>query len=803
VRHISGRHRRRLLVALGLASTFVLAWIILQQGLDRADKIASVGGLVVALITLILTLASVSSDSETREDDGAVSSALAASVAAQWTEEERLRRLHDPEPLPVQWHAVGPPISDYWANIRTDGEQNRLTLDGQLADILHLFIRRVPRRRLVILGGAGYGKTILVTRLLLDMISVREVADAVPVLFSLATWDPIHESVVDWMARSLRADHPVTRDGSQVRRLISSGLILPIFDGLDEMSADLRSPAIAAINRLGAQQQFVLTSRRDEYVETVNHTDVVTAAAVVELEQLVPTTVCGYLRRATPPGRERLWNKVFNRIIQSPRGRLARALSTPLTVSLARAAYSNEPSQPTDLLGPRFRSEADIAAHLIGSLIPSVFPGSPVDRHWSSSKAVRWHTFIAKRLSSTRSRDLVWWAFAPWVDGSVMAITLMVLVAIFAALWVAANLGTAVMYMAIALVGIGFFVLRSSDHPVMVSIAPRRFFRPFLRLLGLGLALALFNFTAIGKAEVIYGTVAVGASLGFIAGLLGAMTAPADASKAASPRATLHADRRITLTFCSLLGLFCGVGLAVSGGVTHGPAGFGAGILAGLVSTLFSPWGRFFVARIFLALRGECPLRLMEFLHVSHRRGVLRQVGAQYQFRHVLLQEHLAPMPIASVQSDDGPQMVPQMEITHFGFRYVITIVGAILTIPAGYMASVSSGVFFPDMPAPTRMIAFPATAVLGPVLLLSFGRFANVWLRLLSIVLSAVMVYTVYSAASGRFGGFRMLASGLQVLGTLLIAAAWWVGVRVSTRSAVQDEKVPDPTTRKPGGTT
>lgn len=41
-------------------------------------------------------------------------------------------------------------------------------------------------------------------------------------------------------------------------------------------------------------------------------------------------------------------------------------------------------------------------------------------------------------------------------------------------------------------------------------------------------------------------------------------------------------------------------------------------------------------------MRGKAPLRLMRFLADAHRRAVLRQAGAVYQFRHASLQDNLA-----------------------------------------------------------------------------------------------------------------------------------------------------------------
>jgi hypothetical protein len=51
----------------------------------------------------------------------------------------------------------------------------------------------------------------------------------------------------------------------------------------------------------------------------------------------------------------------------------------------------------------------------------------------------------------------------------------------------------------------------------------------------------------------------------------------------------------------------------------------------------------FVLTRIQLARRGRLPRDLMAFLSDAHeKRGVLRQVGAVYQFRHITLQHSLA-----------------------------------------------------------------------------------------------------------------------------------------------------------------
>jgi hypothetical protein len=66
--------------------------------------------------------------------------------------------------------------------------------------------------------------------------------------------------------------------------------------------------------------------------------------------------------------------------------------------------------------------------------------------------------------------------------------------------------------------------------------------------------------------------------------------------------------------------------------------GLALGLLAGLTLTAT---GWFGFTRAYLAVHGRLPWRLLEFLQDAQRRGVLRQVGGVYQFRHARLQDRL------------------------------------------------------------------------------------------------------------------------------------------------------------------
>ena len=100
---------------------------------------------------------------------------IAQAVEIQWRREERQRRIHDPTAISIHWHSASDVLIDHWINIRQErNSENQvpIPLNGRLEYIAGIY-RRIPSGRLVVLGGAGSGKTVLAARLALDLLSSR------------------------------------------------------------------------------------------------------------------------------------------------------------------------------------------------------------------------------------------------------------------------------------------------------------------------------------------------------------------------------------------------------------------------------------------------------------------------------------------------------------------------------------------------------------------------------------------------------------------------------------------------------
>src|SRR5262249_9643400 len=143
-----------------------------------------------------------------------IADGLAARLRSQWAREAEARGLNDPYPLPVAWTAADAPLAgdlDALKKLATSGagwsassrenwakgpEDLAGGGDRKVADALAV----VPTGRLVVLGEPGSGKTMLMVGLVLDLLhpARRSSGGPVPVLASLASWDPVSQDLHGW-----------------------------------------------------------------------------------------------------------------------------------------------------------------------------------------------------------------------------------------------------------------------------------------------------------------------------------------------------------------------------------------------------------------------------------------------------------------------------------------------------------------------------------------------------------------------------------------------------------------------------
>ncbi len=655
-----------------------------------------------------------------------VAEQLAQAVGARWQREEEQRQVQDPFPLPVRWRLAAEKLTDHWANIRrlpAGGTHGPLELGGRLDEIVEVY-RRIPSGRLVVLGRSGSGKTILTVRFVLDHLKSRDRAEAVPVIFSIGSWSPTTVTLRDWLAGQLTRDHPgLAASGpggaSLAAALVETGRVLPVLDGFDEIADGLRRPALEALN--ATNLPLLLTSRPAEYSAAVAETDVLTAAAAVELTDLTLGDLADYLPRTTRKASgahpaATAWDPVLAELRERPNSEasanLTTVLATPLMVALARTVYSDTPDHdPASLLDThRFTSPEKLEDHLLDNFLPTVYrrriehrPARTQARDFDPERAQYWLGYLAHHLNQLGTPDLAWWRLGGGLRRSTRTLVSAVATAVVVAL-VDCLVGTAFDPLGFQLVdamvagllsgpmfGLAYWLMVAvrdtavAPSTVRMKIlgrsgrARRRtiprltvgllcglvfgfgygFLRGVLNGFGEGAGLSAGLDIGLGDA-LVYGLVfGLGAGIAFA--FLTLLETPLDIRSAVNPRSLLKANRKTVATqllvWAPTFGLLVGVGAGLVIRPMQGllgplvwslTAGLKLGTVSGLGGALgyaltLTAWGQWAVlSRIWLPLTGRLPWAVVTFLEDAYQRGVLRQVGAVYQFRHARLQHHLS-----------------------------------------------------------------------------------------------------------------------------------------------------------------
>jgi hypothetical protein len=619
--------RRRLwffLVLSPLAGALLAATLFLTtEGRVKGDQWSSIGSWYLALIGIALpilqflwrkpeTLKAVTPDVI---DSGV--DFLASSQKEKWAAEQLARRFGDPWPLPVRWEVTGraQATTAVWTHIRSGDTSNKsLPLSGSYEQIYDVFTSSYSPRRLVILGGSGSGKSMLLLKLVLDVLGKRRSHEPVPVLVSIAGWPP-NIPLDDWLALQLCEEYAPMRvaiasaDGTRslARELVARGYVFPVLDGFDEMPAERRQEAINAIaDTLTTGRQLVLASRTDEYEQAVSPRRLPNAA-VVEIVPVTSDAAAAYLRQgSTNPDK---WKEVAQHLSDSIDDSVVTTLRIPLMIWLARVTYDRPDARPTEILEKgRTWDAAELQKHLLGELISSVYSiplaGYPRRTDKEIRKARRHLVSLAAFMSRRSTYSLDWRSLRDLLTPGMFALPSFIASVVVLAPLVAVLISSRIPHredMVIAL-----------SAPVVLGV----------------------EFAFFWLSEMLFEPYEF---------RLGHEKMPA----ISGPVALLQRERSRAGRIAATLGIPAGILFTAALISFNRFALFVAGALLFFLvkSVLENEWALFVIARLMLSIAGFTPLRLLSFLAEARARGVVRQDGVVVQFRHASLQEYLQTNP--------------------------------------------------------------------------------------------------------------------------------------------------------------
>ncbi|WP_225102536.1 NACHT domain-containing protein [Streptomyces sp. CoH27] len=555
------------------------------------------------------------------------------------------------------------------------------------------------RSRLLILGDPGVGKTTAAFQLMSHLLRSWQEGQPVPVRIPLSTWNT-ERPLLDWLTDYL-TEHKLASTRSGARELLDQRLVLPIFDGLDEMdSPDVpvrKSRALRALRRLNEEYdglvgkaRLVVVCRRDRYRLLAQKVRL-EHAATVTLQPLISSQQLAFLRESGLQDAAGQWLPEWRGVAEAltwsgtPHG-LARVLNTPWRLALLVTGYKKQDAEyrsvrsPDTLLSLPLNEVPQHLLSLYTSAAAELRNQQVKHRHYDPRRAEEWLGLLARGLRDTTQQatdkqdqraevvsdtDLVLHRlWLPHKSSTAHAEATMwsipILIDIYLALHLAhhirldaqENFILSFAFTVIVIVGTYKVFAQGTRQPVPTRLDVRR--------LATRRAIGMFLLQLVGTTMLLIKGLHENPGLyaAILAGYLPAMLFVSawgevpDHPQAAltGPRDPLRAELRWALVSAAVATTSLG---ALFAQVQHSGRGFLYGaLLAPLPALTVSAlaWRRYLAFH--WVMRGKLPLRLAPFLDWCCEAGLLRVEGFAYQFRHRELQDWLAAQSIKPAKSE-------------------------------------------------------------------------------------------------------------------------------------------------------
>jgi hypothetical protein len=575
-------------------------------------------------------------------------------------------------------------------------------VSGKIADdIIAAF--ESSKRRLLIVGEPGSGKTMAAYSLIEYLDETEGAAGRIPLLVNLSAWEAqenFEAFLVDYLCSSVGYE---VRERAVASAFISSDRYNLVLDGLDEIPAALRAHFSERLDdfvrRLPGEVGVVVTCRTQEYEELLSaHFTGLGLVQAVEILHLTSEQLDSALTELAKFDEED-WEAFLSQRHLTACQRARNVLSNPLFLNLAVAGR----------LRPHQLLECDEAQEVRDLVLDGYLNRTLADqRHYAPADAGRYLSWIARFLNGVvvspfglNTTDATVFDLADLTPpdpprryrlfgGAILGLLVGLVSGLVYALVVPRRLAEgafAVMGLGLGLpsglvfglvgeqaLGLGFGPFKRSavsSRLTLVWPSTRRQLLDFLRragrglgvglvvglVLALGFGLGLWLLSGLLASGLFVGLVLalfVGLVLGLVLGLgSGLLETRSVLITSRTPEEARSRSLIAALTWLAsglVGGLLVGLGLWLLSGPVFGLAwllgiGLGFGLFVGLVLALNN--GGWFVllqkvAHRRLARAGNLPPRPYDFLEWGVERQLFRRVGGGVRFRHNLIQQHLA-----------------------------------------------------------------------------------------------------------------------------------------------------------------
>ena len=540
---------------------------------------------------------------------------------------------------------------------------------------------------LLILGQPGAGKTTLLLHLARTLLDRAEADERVPipVVFNLSSWAELHQPLTAWLIAELHSKYQVPKQ--MAAQWIEANQILPLLDGLDEVSVEARMLCVQAITAYYTRHfsqigtPLVICCRSQEYQALSLHLPLSCAVSILPLTEEQIDRYLSSAQGQLAGLRQALDNDA----------ELVRLARRPLMLSTFTLAYQGATAKDF----PAVSSSPEQTLHAIfSSYVERMLSRRRPLPSWTHKQFLHWLTFIAKQLHwhhqtvllvedleldwlSPKQQSLYQWS-ARLVVGLVFGLVVGLLGGWYVeplggfsgllaerffgwpiGLIVRQHIGLVVGLPGGLLAGqvVGLLAEPTNSRPLETiswSWRKMRVGLVFGLLTGLVFGLLAGQLTGqvfvlhfgldFGQDIVLHFGLALGLVFGLLGGLLGGLSGKSAERIRLSPNQGTWRSMKNSLWFGLVSGLVVGL---VVGLVDRPVFGLVVGLVVGLEIWLFTGLRTFlhhFILRIFLWRRNSLPWNLISFLDEAAERLLLRKIGGGYVFVHRLLRDYFATL---------------------------------------------------------------------------------------------------------------------------------------------------------------
>lgn len=249
----------------------------------------------------------------------------------------------------------------------------------------------------MITGPPGSGKTTTAIVLVLALLERRRPDGPVPVMVSMAAWDPARQPFEDWLAELIAEKYGLPSEVA--RDLVGRRRIIPILDGFDELPVEKAGWALRRINSaVRVDDPLVIVARDGSLGRAVGSRqgEPLRRALVLRLMPVPFPRVVHYLESLLPQVDYPGWNRWREELGRD--GALAQALSLPANIKVVRSAYLDD-RRPLPDFGSL--NASGVAERLLSDWIDRLYPRNGRERSWLGE--------IARRSGDGVPGDFSWW----------------------------------------------------------------------------------------------------------------------------------------------------------------------------------------------------------------------------------------------------------------------------------------------------------------------------------------------------------------------------------------------------------